>query len=390
MTQNPYTLIHEDDKTAARVGTLHTAHGVVNTPIFMPVGTRGTVKACTPQVLSEQIHAEILLANTYHLYLRPGHEIVRDAGGLHGFMGWQNPILTDSGGFQVFSLGPLRTITEEGVAFRSPIDGVEHFISPERSIDIQSALGADIIMAFDECPALPNDYAYLKNSMEMTLRWAERCQKAHRNAGGHLSMAKPYANQQQLLFGIVQGGMERELRRASVEGTVALNFPGYAIGGLSVGEEKALMYETLAYTAPLLPREKPRYLMGVGTPEDLVYGVKCGVDMFDCVMPTRNARNGSLFTTAGIVRIRNAKYRRDFGPLDADCVCYTCQHFTRAYLRHLHVENEILASQLSTLHNLHFYLCLARGMRRAILEGSFAALTKDEPNVGALVKLGSP
>ena len=390
MTQNPYTLIHEDDKTAARVGTLHTAHGVVNTPIFMPVGTRGTVKACTPQVLSEQIHAEILLANTYHLYLRPGHEIVRDAGGLHGFMGWQNPILTDSGGFQVFSLGPLRTITEEGVAFRSPIDGVEHFISPERSIEIQSALGADIIMAFDECPALPNDYAYLKNSMEMTLRWAERCQKAHRNAGGHLSMAKPYANQQQLLFGIVQGGMERELRRASVEGTVALNFPGYAIGGLSVGEEKALMYETLAYTAPLLPREKPRYLMGVGTPEDLVYGVKCGIDMFDCVMPTRNARNGSLFTTAGIVRIRNAKYRRDFSPLDADCACYTCQHFTRAYLRHLHVENEILASQLSTLHNLHFYLCLARGMRRAILEGSFAALTKDEPNVGALVKLGSP
>lgn len=390
MTQNPYTLIHEDDKTAARVGTLHTAHGAVNTPIFMPVGTRGTVKACTPQVLSEQIHAEILLANTYHLYLRPGHEIVRDAGGLHGFMGWQNPILTDSGGFQVFSLGPLRTITEEGVAFRSPIDGVEHFISPERSIDIQSALGADIIMAFDECPALPNDYAYLKNSMEMTLRWAERCQKAHRNAGGHLSMAKPYANQQQLLFGIVQGGMERKLRRASVEGTVALNFPGYAIGGLSVGEEKALMYETLAYTAPLLPREKPRYLMGVGTPEDLVYGVKCGIDMFDCVMPTRNARNGSLFTTAGIVRIRNAKYRRDFGPLDADCACYTCQHFTRAYLRHLHVENEILASQLSTLHNLHFYLCLARGMRRAILEGSFAALTKDKPNVGALVKLGSP
>lgn len=390
MTQNPYTLIHEDDKTAARVGTLHTARGVVNTPIFMPVGTRGTVKACTPQVLSEQIHAEILLANTYHLYLRPGHEIVRDAGGLHGFMGWQNPILTDSGGFQVFSLGPLRTITEEGVAFRSPIDGVEHFISPERSIEIQSALGADIIMAFDECPALPNDYTYLKNSMEMTLRWAERCQKAHRNAGGHLSMAKPYANQQQLLFGIVQGGMERELRRASVEGTVALNFPGYAIGGLSVGEEKALMYDTLAYTAPLLPREKPRYLMGVGTPEDLVYGVKCGIDMFDCVMPTRNARNGSLFTTAGIVRIRNAKYRRDFSPLDADCACYTCQHFTRAYLRHLHVENEILASQLSTLHNLHFYLCLARGMRRAILEGSFAALTKDEPNVGALVKLGSP
>lgn len=386
MTQNAYNLIHEDSETAARVGTLHTAHGVVNTPIFMPVGTRGTVKACTPQVLSEHIHTEILLANTYHLYLRPGHEIVRDAGGLHGFMGWQNPILTDSGGFQVFSLGALRTITEEGVAFRSPIDGTEHFISPERSIEIQGALGADIIMAFDECPALPNDYAYLKNSMEMTLRWAERSQKAHQSA--RLETAP--TGSAQLLFGIVQGGMEKELRRASVAGTVALNFPGYAIGGLSVGEEKALMYETLAYTAPLLPREKPRYLMGVGTPEDLVYGVKCGIDMFDCVMPTRNARNGTLFTTAGIVRIRNAKYRRDFSPLDAECACYTCQHFTRAYLRHLHVENEILASQLSTLHNLHFYLSLARGMRRAILEGSFAALTKDEPNVGALVKLGSP
>ena len=301
-------------------------------------------------------------------------------------MGWQNPILTDSGGFQVFSLGPLRTITEEGVAFRSPIDGTEHFITPERSIDIQGALGADIIMAFDECPALPNDYAYLKNSMEMTLRWAERCQKAHQNA--RLETAPTSSDQ--LLFGIVQGGMEKELRRASVAGTVALNFPGYAIGGLSVGEEKALMYETLAYTAPLLPREKPRYLMGVGTPEDLVYGVKCGIDMFDCVMPTRNARNGSLFTTAGIVRIRNAKYRRDFSPLDAECTCYTCQHFTRAYLRHLHIENEILASQLSTLHNLHFYLCLMRGMRRAVLDGSFAALTKDEPNVGALVKLGAP
>ena len=375
MTQHSYTLIHQDPSTSARVGKLHTAQGDVNTPIFMPVGTRGTVKACTPQILSEQIQAEIILANTYHLYLRPGHEIVREAGGLHPFMGWQRPILTDSGGFQVFSLGRLRTITEEGVTFRSTIDGTEHFISPERSIEIQNALGADIIMAFDECPELPNEYAYLKNSMEMTLRWAARCKEAHPNSN-------------QLLFGIVQGGMERDLRRASVEGTVSIGFPGYAIGGLSVGEEKDLMYETLAYTAPLLPVEKPRYLMGVGTPEDLVYGVRCGIDMFDCVMPTRNARNGSLFTTTGIVRIRNSKYSRDFSPLDSECTCYTCQNFTRAYLRHLHVENEILGSQLHTLHNLHFYLSLMRGIRRAICDGGFAALADSEPDIGALVKLG--
>ena len=377
MTEHSYTLIHQDPSTSARVGKLHTAQGDVNTPIFMPVGTRGTVKACTPQILSEQIQAEIILANTYHLYLRPGHEIVREAGGLHPFMGWQRPILTDSGGFQVFSLGRLRTITEEGVTFRSTIDGTEHFISPERSIEIQNALGADIIMAFDECPELPNEYAYLKNSMEMTLRWAARCKEAHQNPN-------------QLLFGIVQGGMERDLRQASVEGTVSIGFPGYAIGGLSVGEKKDLMYETLAYTAPLLPAEKPRYLMGVGTPEDLVYGVRCGIDMFDCVMPTRNARNGSLFTTTGIVRIRNSKYSRDFGPLDSECTCYTCQNFTRAYLRHLHVENEILGSQLHTLHNLHFYISLMRGIRRAICDGSFAALSDGEPDIGALVKLGQP
>ena len=375
MTESPYTLVHQDKATSARVGKIQTAHGAVNTPIFMPVGTRGTVKACTPETLSTQIQAEIILANTYHLYLRPGHEIVQEAGGLHAFMGWRRPILTDSGGFQVFSLGPLRKITEEGVAFRSTIDGTEHFISPERSIEIQNALGADIIMAFDECPALPNDYTYLKDSMEMTLRWAERCRKAHRNSD-------------QLLFGIVQGGMERDLRQASIDGTVSISFPGYAIGGLSVGEEKDLMYKTLAYVAPLLPEEKPRYLMGVGTPEDLVYGVRCGIDMFDCVMPTRNARNGSLFTTAGIIRIRNTKYKNDFSPLDAACSCYTCQNFTRAYLRHLHIENEILGSQLHTLHNLHFYVSLMRGIRTAICDGNFAALADSGPDIGALVKLG--
>ena len=376
-TQGIYTLIQKDEETEARVGKLQTAHGVVNTPIFMPVGTRGTVKACTPQTLNEQIKAEIILANTYHLYLRPGHEIVQEAGGLHQFMGWDKPILTDSGGFQVFSLGPLRKITEEGVTFRSPIDGTERFISPERSIEIQNALGADIIMIFDECPALPNDYEYLKNSMEMTLRWAERSKNAHNN-------------QNQLLFGIVQGGMERDLRQASVEGTVSIGFPGYAIGGLSVGEEKDLMNEMLAYVAPLLPEDKPRYLMGVGTPEDLVYGVRCGVDMFDCVMPTRNARNGSLFTSEGIVRIKNAKYTSDFSPLDPACNCYTCKNFTRAYLRHLYIENEILGSQLHTLHNLHFYLSLMRGIRRAICNDSFAELSSNKPNIAELVQLGQP
>jgi len=376
-TQETYSIICKDKETKARVGKLQTVHGVVNTPIFMPVGTRGTVKACTPETLSQQIQAEIILANTYHLYLRPGHEIVQEAGGLHTFMGWDKPILTDSGGFQVFSLGPLRKITEEGVTFRSPIDGTERFISPERSIEIQNALGADIIMIFDECAALPNEYEYLKNSMEMTLRWAERSKNAHQNPD-------------QLLFGIVQGGMERDLRQASAEGTVSINFPGYAIGGLSVGEEKDLMYEMLAYTAPLLPEDKPRYLMGVGTPEDLVYGVRCGIDMFDCVMPTRNARNGSLFTSEGIVRIKNAKYTRDFSPLDPACDCYTCQNFTRAYLRHLHIENEILGSQLHTLHNLHFYVSLMRGIRRAICDGSFASLATDEPDIRALMQLGQP
>ena len=371
MTNGKFTLVHEDDETQARVGQLHTAHGVINTPIFMPVGTRGTVKTCTPRDLTE-IGAEIILGNTYHLYLRPGHEIVAQAGGLHGFMAWEKAILTDSGGFQVFSLGPSRTIKEEGVEFRSEVDGSKHFISPERSIEIQNALGADIIMAFDECPPLPNNYEYLEESMEMTARWAERCKQAHNNC-------------EQLLFGIVQGGMEKDLRRRSIEATVGIEFPGYAIGGLSVGEEKVLMYKTLAYTAPLFPRDKPRYLMGVGTPEDLVYGVSCGVDMFDCVMPTRNARNGSLFTTLGTVRIRNAEYKTDFTPLDPHCTCYTCQNFTRAYLRHVYRENEILAHRLHTLHNLHFYLSLMRGVRQAILDGTFARIRAD---ISALVKIG--
>ena len=371
MTSGEFRLICEGNQTQARAGQLCTAHGVVNTPIFMPVGTRGSVKACTPQDLIE-IGAEIILGNTYHLYLRPGHQIVEQAGGLHGFMAWRKPILTDSGGFQVFSLGASRTISEEGVEFRSEIDGAKHFITPDRSIEIQNALGADIIMAFDECPSLPNSYEYLEKSMEMTVRWAERCKGAH-------------ANSDQLLFGIVQGGMEKDLRNRSVEATVELGFPGYAIGGLSVGEEKELMYETLAHTTPLLPRNKPRYLMGVGTPADLVYAVSCGVDMFDCVMPTRNARNGWLFTTLGPIRIRNAEYKTDFAPLDPNCICYTCQNFTRAYLRHLHRENEILGHCLLTRHNLHFYLSLMRGIRRTILDGLFPQMCAD---ILGLVMLG--
>jgi len=366
-----FTLIKEDTNTRARVGKVRTAHGVFNTPVFMPVGTRATVKTCTPHELRE-IGAEIVLSNTYHLYLRPGHNIIKQAGGLHKFMCWKRPILTDSGGFQVYSLGALRSISEDGVEFRSVIDGSKHFISPERAIEIQNALGADIIMIFDECTPYPSDYEYAKNSMELTLRWAKRCKDEHKH---------PH----QMLFGIVQGSVYKDLRKASVEATVALDFPGYAIGGLSVGEEKELMYGMLAYTAPLLPKDKPRYLMGVGTPEDLVYGVSCGIDMFDCVMPTRNARNGAMFTSVGITKIRNAKYKTDFTPLDPNCNCYTCKHFTRAYLRHLHQENEILAHRLHTLHNLYFYLSLMRGIRQTILDGNFAKL-KD--NINALVALG--
>ena len=371
MAKNKFKLLQTDTGTNARLGQLRTAHGLVNTPIFMPVGTKATVKTCSPRDLVD-LGAEIILGNTYHLYLRPGHNIIRQAGGLHKFMAWKKPILTDSGGFQVFSLGASCTITEEGVEFKSEIDGQKHMITPERSIEIQNALGADVIMICDECPAHTTDRAYIENSMQMTLRWAERCRRAHQNSN-------------QLLFGIVQGGFFADLRRSSVEGTVALDFPGYAIGGLSVGERKDLTYETLAVTAPFLPEDKPRYLMGVGTPEDLVYGVSCGIDMFDCVMPTRNARNGSLFTTTGGIKIRNAQYKTDFTPLDPSCICYTCQHFTRAYIRHLHLENEILGHRLKTIHNLHFYLSLMRGIRLAITDGSF---TKLKDQIPTLMQIG--
>jgi queuine tRNA-ribosyltransferase len=350
-----YELIKECKQTGARLGRLHTPHGVIETPIFMPVGTQATVKAMTPEELKE-IHAQIILSNTYHLYLRPGHELVKAAGGLHKFMNWDRPILTDSGGFQVFSLGDLRKITEEGVAFQSHLDGSRHFLTPEKVMEIENALGADIIMAFDECAPYPADYDYVEKSMERTTRWAARCKEAHKNTD------------HQALFGIVQGGVYRDLRERSAKDLVEMDFPGYSIGGLSVGEPKALMYEVLEYTTPLLPKDKPRYLMGVGSPDALIEGVIRGVDMFDCVLPTRIARNGTAMTSQGRIAIKNAKYTDDFSPLDPNCDCYCCKNYTRAYLRHLYKAEEILSARLLTIHNLHFLLDLMRQVREAITE----------------------
>lgn len=348
-----FELLHTCKQTGARRGRIHTPHGIIETPIFMPVGTKATVKAMTPEELIE-IGSQIILSNTYHLYLRPGHELIAKAGGLHEFMHWDRPILTDSGGFQVFSLGDLRKITEEGVAFQSHNDGSRHFISPEKAVEIQTALGSDIMMAFDECAPYPAERDYVKKSLERTTRWAARCKEAHWNT------------EKQALFGIVQGGMYRDLREQSVQELLELDFPGYAIGGLSVGEPKELMYEVLDYTVPLLPSDKPRYLMGVGTPDHLIEGVLRGVDMFDCVLPTRIARNGTAMTTLGKVVIKNKKYEEDFSPLDPNCSCYTCTNYTKAYLRHLCKENEILSARLMTIHNLYFLLNLMSGIRGAI------------------------
>lgn len=359
-----FELIKECKQSGARLGRLHTPHGIIETPIFMPVGTQATVKSMTPEELKD-IEAQIILSNTYHLYLRPGHELVERAGGLHKFMNWDRPILTDSGGFQVFSLGDLRKITEEGVEFRSHLDGSKHFLSPEKAIEIENALGADIIMAFDECAPYPADRKYVKNSLERTTRWAKRCKDAHKNP------------ETQALFGIVQGGMYKDLREQSAAEITALDFPGYAIGGLSVGEPKPLMYEVLDYTTPLLPKDKARYLMGVGSPDDLLEGVLRGVDMFDCVLPTRIARNGTAMTSAGKVVIKNAKYFDDFSPLDADCDCYTCKNYTKAYLRHLYKANEILSARLMSYHNLHFLLRLMKDARQAIMEDRFLDFKND-------------
>ncbi|MBC7259408.1 MAG: tRNA guanosine(34) transglycosylase Tgt [Chloroflexi bacterium] len=352
-----FDLQHEDTKTAARLGLLRTPHGHIPTPVFAPVGTQATVKTLAPRDL-ESLGATLILANTYHLYLRPGPDVVEEMGGLHRFMGWRGPILTDSGGFQVFSMEGLRKVTEDGVAFRSHVDGSEHIFTPEKVMRIQEQLGADIIMCFDEC-ATPTDYAYSKAAMERTHRWAERCKVAH---------TRP----DQALFGIVQGGIFPDLRRQSAEFIAGLGFPGIAIGGLSVGETKQDMYRTLEALEPYLPRRKPRYLMGVGSPEDLLECVARGVDMFDCVLPTRLARNGAVFMRAGRLNLRNAQYTRDPRPIEDGCGCYTCRHFSRAYMRHLVMSDEILGLHLATIHNVHFLLQLMQDIRKAIAEDRFA------------------
>ncbi len=349
-----YELIKVCKQSGARLGKVHTPHGSFDTPAFMPVGTQATVKTMSPEEL-QSMDAQIILSNTYHLFLRPGHEIVAEAGGLHRFMNWDRPILTDSGGFQVFSLSDIRKITEEGVQFRSHISGEKLFISPEKAMEIQNALGADIIMAFDECPPYPAEYDYVRKSLELTTRWAERCLKSHKRTD-------------QALFGIIQGGMFADLRKQSARELLALDFPGYALGGLSVGEPKPLMYEVLEETVPLLPTTKPRYLMGVGSPDALVEGAIRGIDMFDCVLPTRIARNGTTMTSKGRLVVRNANFARDFTPLDENCDCYTCRNYTKAYIRHLIKADETFGIRLTTYHNLHFLLQLMRDVRQAIMD----------------------
>ncbi len=348
--------------SSARLGRVTTLHGTFTTPVFMPVGTKASVKGMTPSEL-KSIGVEVILANTYHLYLRPGHELVRELGGLHRFMGWDGPVLTDSGGFQVFSLCKLRKITEEGVQFSSHIDGTRYTLTPESAVGIQEALGADIIMPLDECTPYPADREYTVESMNLTHRWAGRCKEAKVPNG-------------QALFGIVQGGMYPDLRKESAATLVDMGFDGYAIGGLSVGEEKGLMKEMALSALKHLPADRPRYLMGVGTPEDLVFGVGVGIDMFDCVMPTRNARNGTLFTRRGKLVIKNAQYEKDPRPIEEDCGCHTCRNFSRAYLRHLFMAGEMLAPRLNTMHNLFYYTRLMLEMREAIGQGRFEEFRK--------------
>ena len=345
-----YELLHECKQTGARRGVIHTPHGDIQTPVFMPVGTQATVKSMTPEELKE-VNAQIILSNTYHLFLRPGHELVKEAGGLHNFMHWDRPILTDSGGFQVFSLGKLRKITEEGVEFQSHLDGSKKFLSPEKAMEVENALGSDIMMAFDECCPYPSTYEYTKKSMERTTRWAKRCKEAHKRP------------EDQGLFGIIQGGFYEDLRKKSAEDLIELDFPGYAIGGISVGEPKEKFIEILQYTAPLMPKDKPRYLMGVGTPDYLIEAALAGIDMCDCVLPTRIARNGTAMTWNGKVVIRNATYEKDFTPLDPECDCYTCKNYTRAYIRHLVKTKEILGTRLLSTHNLYFLTNLMERVR---------------------------
>ena len=362
---NPVTfeLLHVCKQSGARLGVLHTPHGDIPTPIYMPVGTQATVKAMTPREL-EEIQAKIILSNTYHLHLRPGEDIIREAGGLHNFMDWHRPILTDSGGFQVFSLAELRKITEEGAAFRSHLDGSKQFISPEISMDIQEALGSDIAMAFDVCSAYPCDHKTAEEAMHRTHRWAERCKKHHTRSD-------------QALFGIVQGAFYKDLRVESAKTLADMDFPGYGIGGLSVGEPKPIMYEMLEEIEPYMPKNKPRYLMGVGTPDCFLEGILRGIDMFDCVLATRIARNGTCFTRNGRLVVRNAQYARDFTPIEEGCDCYACQHFSRAYIRHLLKAEEITGGRLNSIHNLRFLIRMMEEIRQAIAEDRFLDYRKE-------------
>ncbi len=359
-----YELLHIDKNSGARRGVVHTPHGDIQTPIFMPVGTQATVKAMSPEELKNDVKAQIILSNTYHLYLRPGHDIVKEAGGLHKFMNWDRPILTDSGGFQVFSLSGLRKITEEGVIFNSHLDGSKHIFTPEKVMEIEEALGADIIMAFDECCPYPSDYKYTKNSMERTTRWAARCKEAH-------------TTENQGLFGIIQGGFYKDLREISAKDLISLEFPGYAIGGISVGEPKEEFLDILRYTTPLMPDNKPRYLMGVGTPDYLIEAALAGIDMCDCVLPTRLARHGTAMTSNGKLVIRNQNFARDWNKLDDECDCYTCRNYTRAYLRHLIKTNEILGMRLLSLHNLRFLTKLMERVRIEIENDNLLEFRKE-------------
>jgi queuine tRNA-ribosyltransferase len=366
-----FELLNKDPKTKARRGRIQTAHGTIDTPVFMPVGTQATVKSIMPDQLRD-LNVEILLCNSYHLYLRPGHEAVARLGGLHRFMGWDRPILTDSGGFQVFSLNSLRDITDDGVRFQSHLDGSTHFLSPELAVDIQGALGSDIMMILDDCLAYPASHFDAQRSMKRSLAWADRCRRHFE------SMPRPQA-----LFGIVQGSIYPDLRRESAEQLVSMDFPGYAIGGIAVGEPKPLMYEIIEHVEPYLPEEKPRYLMGVGTPANLIEAVGRGVDMFDCVMPTRHARNGWLFTKDGHIVIKHSKYKEDPEPVDTSCPCPVCKTYSRAYLRHLFIANEILSSVLNTIHNLHFYLDTIRRIRQFIEFQRYDEILAETRRMGA-------
>ena len=357
----------KENNCRARLGRVSTPHGSFPTPIFMPVGTRAAVKTISPREL-EEMKARIILGNTYHLYLRPGADLIAEAGGLHKFMSWEGPILTDSGGFQVFSLAELNEIKEDGVYFQSHLDGSRHFISPEKSIEIQIKLGSDIVMAFDECPPGTSDRSYLQKSVARTLRWAERCKQ---------KMSAEGADDNQALFGIVQGGIYEDLRRECARSLMEIGFPGYALGGLSVGEKKEEMLRVLDFTVPVLPEDKPRYLMGVGTPRDLLEGVYRGIDMFDCVLPTRLGRHGSAFTAQGRLTIRNQQFAKDFSALDPECDCYVCQNFTRSYLRHLIKRKEILGLRLTSYHNLYFYLDFMQQIRKAIADDCLESFRED-------------